>query len=99
MFWTWGLLALAQLGLPARRAWTVLFGIAAAFWTGIPVVNALTTSRWLVPSLLDGDRLFVAFDLSCLAIGIGFAVAARISARPAPKTPGRSRRSMEPAHA
>jgi len=99
MFWTWGLLALAQLGLPTRRAWTVLFGVAAVFWGAIPLVNALTTSRWLVPSLLDGDQLFVAFDLSCLAIGIGFAVAARISARPAARTPTRTRRSLEPFHA
>ncbi|WP_158069214.1 hypothetical protein [Sphingomonas sp. Sph1(2015)] len=99
MFWTWGLLAIAQLGLPTRRAWTVLFGVAAVFWGAIPLVNALTTSRWLIPSLLDGDQLFVAFDLSCLAIGIGFAVAARISARPAARTPTRTRRSLEPFHA
>jgi len=99
MFWTWGLLALVQLGVPARRAWTILFGLAAALWAGIPIVNALTTARWFLPSLLDGDMLFLAFDLACLAIGIGFAAAARVSARPAPKTPGRSRRSLEPAHA
>ncbi|WP_343526049.1 PepSY-associated TM helix domain-containing protein [Sphingomonas sp.] len=99
MFWTWGLLSLAQLGLPARRAWTILFGIAAAAWAAIPVINALTTTRWLVPSLLDGDHLFAAFDLACLAIGIGFAAAARVSARPAPRAPSRSRRFSEPAHA
>jgi len=99
MFWIWGLLALVQLALPARRAWTILFALAAAAWAAIPVVDALTTSRWLVPALLDGDHLFVAFDLACLAIGIGFAVAARISARPAPAAPKRTRRSLEPVHA
>lgn len=99
MFWTWGLLALAQLGLPARRAWTVLFGLAAAAWAAIPLVNALTTTRWLIPALLDGDHLFAAFDLACLAIGIGFAVAARVSARPAARTPRRTRHPLEPAHA
>ncbi|MDQ1232340.1 PepSY domain-containing protein [Sphingomonas sp. SORGH_AS_0879] len=99
MFWTWGLLALAQFGLPARRAWTALFVVAAALWSAIPIVNALTTSRSLVPALLDGDHLFVAFDLACLAIGIGFAVAARVSARPAARTPTRTRRPLEPAHA
>ena len=99
MFWSWGLLALVQLALPARRAWTVLFTLAAAAWAAIPVVNALTTARWLVPSLLDGDDLFVAFDLACLAIGIGFALAERMSARPAPQAPKRTRRSLEPVHA
>lgn len=99
MFWTWGLLAVAQLALPARRAWTTLFGLAAALWAGIPVVNALTTPRWLVPSLLDGDHLFAGFDLACLTIGVGFAVAARVSARPAPQAPTRSRRFPEPVHA
>ncbi|MDR6114658.1 MULTISPECIES: PepSY-associated TM helix domain-containing protein [unclassified Sphingomonas] len=99
MFWTWGLLALAQLGLPARRAWTILFGVAGLFWTAIPVVNALTDTRWLIPSLLDGDQVFLAFDLACLAIGAGFAVAARVSARPAARTPTRTRRFSEPAHA
>jgi uncharacterized iron-regulated membrane protein len=99
MFWTWGLLAVAQCGLPARRAWTVLFTIAAALWTAIPLVNALTTARWLLPSLLDGDRVFLAFDLATLLIGVGFAVAARVSARPAPRAPTRSRRFSEPAHA
>ena len=63
MFWSWGLLALAQLALPARRAWTILFALAAAAWAAIPVVDALTTSRWLVPALLDGDHLFVAFEI------------------------------------
>lgn len=99
MFWTWGLLVLVQLGLPARRAWTSLFAIAAIGWAAIPVVNALTTSRWLIPSLLDGDHLFLAFDLACLAIGIGFAAAARLSARPAPRAPNRAHRFPEPAHA
>ncbi|MCT8002931.1 PepSY domain-containing protein [Sphingomonas sanguinis] len=99
MFWTWGLLAVAQCGLPARRAWTVLFVVAAALWTAIPLVNALTTARWLLPSLLDGDRVFLAFDLATLLIGVGFAVAARVSARPAPRAPTRSRRFSEPAHA
>ncbi|MET4898950.1 PepSY-associated TM helix domain-containing protein, partial [Sphingomonadaceae bacterium jetA1] len=99
MFWSWGILGLAQLALAPRRAWTTLFMIAALAWIAIPVVNALTTSRWLIPSLLDGDHLFLAFDLACLAIGTGFAVAARISARPATRTPSRTRRFSEPAHA
>jgi hypothetical protein len=43
----------------------------------VPPVNALTTSRGLLPSLMAGDTVFIAFDLAMLAAAALFALAAR----------------------
>lgn len=100
MFWTWfGLAALACLR-PIRRAWTETLAIAALAFLAIPIVNAITTDRGLIPSLIGGDRLFAAFDLAMLATAalLGFAAwrASIVKApnvrkpRPAPRAPAPS---------
>lgn len=86
MFWAWGLVALAQLLRPARRAWREGFALAALAFAAIPLADALTTTRGLPGSLLGGDALFAAFDLAMLVIAALFAFAAWRAARaPAPR--------------
>lgn len=85
MFYTWfGLAALACLR-PIRRAWPEALGIAAATFLAMPLVNMLTTDRGLPQSIVQGDGLFVAFDLIMLgsAVLLGFAgwKASRIARR------------------
>lgn len=68
MFWVWFGLAAASLLRPARRAWTETLGLAAITFAAVPVVNAATTDRGLIPSLRAGDWLFVGFDIAMLVI-------------------------------
>lgn len=70
MFYAWfGLTALACLR-PLHRAWIETLGVAAAAFLAIPIVNAVTTARGLPASIVAGDRLFIAFDLGMLVIGV-----------------------------
>ncbi|MFT4054950.1 MAG: PepSY-associated TM helix domain-containing protein [Novosphingobium sp.] len=71
----WGMLR------PARRAWTETLAIAGACFAAVPLVNALTTSRGLLPSLLAGDWTFAAFDMVMLVLAAGFLLAAVRSAQ------------------
>lgn len=81
MFWVWFGLAAISLLRPARRAWTETLGLAAVTFAAIPVVNAATTERGLIPSLHAGDWLFVGFDIAMLAIAALCGFAARKASR------------------
>lgn len=80
MFLAWAALAIHAALRPAVRVWAEQCWIAAAFGL-IPLVNALTTDRHLGASLPAGQWELAAVDLTCLAFGLGFIVAARIAAR------------------
>lgn len=86
MFWVWFGLAAVSLLRPARRAWIETLGLAAIAFAAVPVVNAATTDRGLIPSLRAGDWLFVGFDIAMLAIAAlcGFA-ALKASRKPRPR--------------
>lgn len=58
------------------RHWIHLLWLAAAAYSLLPVLNALTTDRHITRSLINGDWLFAAIDLTFLATGILFAFAA-----------------------
>jgi uncharacterized iron-regulated membrane protein len=77
LFIAWGAIFAWTLGRPARRAWIEALSACAALFVLVPLVNAATTSRGLVSSLLARDWVFVGVDLTVLAIGVGFAMAAR----------------------
>ena len=81
MFLTWAALAVHAALRPAARAWGEQCWIAAAAFGLVPLVNALTTDRHLGASLPAGQWELAAVDLTCLAFGLGFIVAARIAAR------------------
>lgn len=65
----------ASLVAPRRSLWIVLMAIAALAFLALPLVNALTTSRGLNHSLVDGDSVMAAFDATLLMIGLGFGIA------------------------
>ena len=75
MFWVWFGLAAVSLIRPVRRAWIETLTIAGAMCAAVPVVNALTTDRGLMHSIMAGDGLFLAFDIVMLASAalLGFA--------------------------
>ncbi|MES2498519.1 MAG: PepSY-associated TM helix domain-containing protein [Pseudomonadota bacterium] len=75
MFWVWFGLAALQLARPVRRAWIETLTIAALAFAAVPLVNAATTDRGLLRSAIDGDGLFVAFDIVMLSAAalLGFA--------------------------
>jgi len=91
MFWVWfGLAALACLR-PLRRAWIETLTLAALAFAALPVVNALTTDRGLIASLLTGDLLFLGFDVAFLAIAALCGFAAWRASRPQ-RTPAQAAR-------
>lgn len=67
MFWVWFGLAALQLLRPVRRAWTEALALSAIAFAAIPLVNAVTTDRGLLASLVTGDWLFAGFDLAMLS--------------------------------
>ncbi|WP_337303157.1 PepSY-associated TM helix domain-containing protein [Sphingomonas sp. MMO-176] len=93
MFWTWGVVALAQLVRPARRAWREGFLLAAIAYAAVPLTNTLTTARGLPRSLVEGDMAFAAFDIAMLAIASLFALAAWRAGKAAGTKPRRKSRS------
>ncbi|MCJ8157215.1 PepSY domain-containing protein [Sphingomonas sp. LaA6.9] len=86
MFWTWFGLASLSVLLSVRRAWIVTLTASAAAFAAIPLVNALTTDRAFIRSLMAGDELFMAFDIVALTIAaaLGFAAWRVAIARGAP---------------
>ncbi|WP_232495866.1 PepSY-associated TM helix domain-containing protein [Novosphingobium kaempferiae] len=97
LFLAWLAVGLWGMVRPAARAWTEGLALAGACFAAVPVVNALTTARGLVPSLLAGDWIFVSFDLVMLALATGFLLAAAKSkarARAGAKPRTSSRRAV-----
>lgn len=94
MFWTWFGLAILSLARPVRRAWVETLAVAASAFAAVPLVNALTTDRGLIASILAGDTLFIAFDLVMIGLAalLGFAAWKAHSA--AGRTPQARRRRL-----
>jgi hypothetical protein len=86
MFIAWGAVAVWAMARPARQAWIEGLMAAALAFAAVPVVNALTTDRSLVASLVARDWVFAGFDLAMLAIAAAFGFAARKVARRAQGT-------------
>jgi uncharacterized iron-regulated membrane protein len=67
-FIAWGaVLVYACLRAP-RRGWIETLSIAAVAFAMVPLVNAATTSRNLVASVMAGDAVFAGFDLAMLML-------------------------------
>lgn len=81
LFLVWLAMFLHAIIRPATRVWADQSGLAAAAFGLLPVVNVLTTDRHLGASLPAGDWVFAGFDLTMLALGLGFAAIARHLAR------------------
>ncbi|MGC4251387.1 MAG: PepSY-associated TM helix domain-containing protein [Sphingobium sp.] len=76
LFITWGGLFVWTLARPAKRAWIEALTACAVLYALVPVVNALTTTRGLVPSLIARDWIFAGFDGVMLAMAALCALAA-----------------------
>lgn len=91
LFIAWGAVFAWIIARPMKQAWVETLAAAAALFALVPVVNALATTRGLLPSLLAGDTVFVGFDLAMMIIAALFALAARRVAANAGKAPQRRR--------
>ncbi|MGC4250341.1 MAG: PepSY-associated TM helix domain-containing protein [Sphingobium sp.] len=95
LFIAWGALFVWTLTRSAKRAWIEGLAICAAFYALVPVVNALTTSRGMVPSLIARDWIFVGFDGVMLATAATAALAAwKVAAHEPKVAPRRKAREL-----
>lgn len=73
MFLVWLALFIHAAFRPRMRTWQEQSWLAAGAFGLLPVLNALTSDRHLGNSLSEGDWVFAGFDLTVLALGLGFA--------------------------
>ncbi|MEE4450835.1 PepSY-associated TM helix domain-containing protein [Novosphingobium resinovorum] len=92
LFIVWGLIFAWTLARPAKRAWVEALAASAVLFALVPIVNAVTTSRGLGPSLLRGDWVFATFDLTLAALAASLAWTAWKVLRHQPKAPPARRR-------
>ncbi|SEN17075.1 Uncharacterized iron-regulated membrane protein [Luteibacter sp. UNCMF331Sha3.1] len=84
LFIGWGGVMLYVFLRPPRRAWVEALAIAATAFLAVPLVDAATTDRGMLRSLLAGDLVFVAFDACMLVTAAAFGWAAwTVHRRPA----------------
>ena len=81
LFLTWGVMLLWAAIRPVKKAWIEELSLAAIAFGTLPVLNALTTNRHLGVTLPAGDWGLVGFDLTMLATGALFGLAAVIVGR------------------
>ncbi|MBP5856451.1 PepSY domain-containing protein [Marivibrio halodurans] len=81
MFIAWAVMSLHAFTRPAARGWVEQLWIAAGAFGLLPILNALTTDRHLGVTLPARAWELAGFDLTVLAFGAAFAVAARQVAR------------------
>ena len=76
MFMVWAVMLIAPWFRTARQAWADQLHTAAAMFALLPALNALTTDQHLGVSLPLGAWQHAGFDLTMLAFGLAFGVAA-----------------------
>ena len=76
LFLVWGTAFIWIVARPAKRAWVEALAACGVLYTLVPVANALSTTRGLIPSLIAQDWVFVGFDLTMLATAAACAFAA-----------------------
>ncbi|MEM9055220.1 MAG: PepSY-associated TM helix domain-containing protein, partial [Pseudomonadota bacterium] len=101
LFLVWLVMIIHSLARPPQKAWTEQLCLAAFMYAFIPVLNALTTDLHLGNTLplpgRSGNFALAGVDLWLLAIGLGFAYAARISMKKASKVAKRPKRKANSA--
>ncbi len=70
LFLVWLALFFHALLRPFKRGWYEQWMLAGVLLLGLPVLNLLTTDRDFPDSLLQGDWLFVGFDLACFMMAV-----------------------------
>jgi uncharacterized iron-regulated membrane protein len=95
LFIAWGAVLVGTLARPAKRAWIEALAACASLYALVPVVNALTTTRGLVPSLMAQDWVFAGFDLVMLSMAVGCAFTAwKVGTYKPETTPRRKTREL-----
>ncbi|WP_460131294.1 PepSY-associated TM helix domain-containing protein [Pseudomonas sp. S1_E04] len=85
-FIAWGLSLAHALLRRGRQGWVEQLSVAALLFTGVPLLNALTTPDHLGISIARGDWAMAGVDLTCLASGVFLAWAAwKMQCRTAPR--------------
>lgn len=87
MFIAWGLTLLYPAFRSSMRAWIDELWLTAGAFALLPVLNALTTDRHLGVTIPAGDWSLASIDLTLLALGLFFALAARKVQRKLAATP------------
>lgn len=99
-FIVWAVALLHPYLRPVAKAWREQLILAGVLLTGLPVLNAITTSSHLGWSLPRGHWIVAGVDLMALLIGIGFFYAVHILRRRENKargaTPSRDKRAAAP---
>jgi uncharacterized iron-regulated membrane protein len=67
-FAVWVAAALMLILMRPIRSWIVGLTAAAVAFAGVPVLNALTTDRWLLRSFVRRDAVMLSFDLTMIAV-------------------------------
>ncbi len=75
-FVCWGVLLGWSALRPKRKAWVEVLSVAALLFLVLPIVNAETASRGTLTNIMQGDELYLGFDVVSLALGLLFAAAA-----------------------
>ncbi len=76
MFISWALLAAFSLFRPVMLAWRDSLTITCIAFLLLPVLNALTTERYLLKTIPQGDWVLASIDLVFIALGLMFGWAA-----------------------
>lgn len=74
MFIVWGAVAVWGFCRPLKKAWLEALALACVMLAGLPLLNALTTSRGLWSSMAAGDWVFAGMDWTLLALAALHAV-------------------------
>ena len=72
-FMIWAGSFVLTLLLPSRHAWRVLLSLVTLSLLFTPFLNSLTTERGFFQSVLNGDALFISFDIAFLILALIFA--------------------------
>jgi len=75
-FGCWGVLLAWSALRPKRSAWIEVLSATALLFLALPFVNAGTSARGTLGSLMKGDALYLSFDAVVLVLGLIFATAA-----------------------
>ncbi|OYX65139.1 MAG: peptidase [Sphingomonadales bacterium 32-64-17] len=96
LFIAWGAIFTWTIARPVKRAWVEALAACAGLFALVPLVNALTTQRGLVPSLIAGDWIFAGFDLAMLAMAAACGFTAwKVATRKPKVAPRRKTRELE----
>ncbi|RMM97137.1 hypothetical protein ALQ67_02336 [Pseudomonas savastanoi pv. glycinea] len=86
-FTCWALSVVHALVRKGRSAWREQLGLGAVLFAGLPLLDLLTSGRYLLGSLMSGSWVMTAFDLTALVTGLFLGWAAlKFKALPAAET-------------